>query len=73
MAHEDVRAGGHAPAQAVAKEVIASGIRVNVVAPGPTETGVAARTPEALRAGFRDPRVRPYAAPRRYPRSPPFS
>ncbi|MER5219960.1 SDR family NAD(P)-dependent oxidoreductase [Streptomyces flaveus] len=57
------KAGVHALAQAVAKEVIASGIRVNVVAPGPTETGMAARTPEALRAGFADPRVRPYATP----------
>ncbi|GAA1109789.1 SDR family NAD(P)-dependent oxidoreductase [Streptomyces javensis] len=55
------KAGVHALAQAVAKEVIASGIRVNVVAPGPTETGMAARTPAALRAGFADPRVRPYA------------
>lgn len=57
------KAGVHALAQAVAKEVVASGIRVNVVAPGPTETGMAARTPEALRAGFADPRVRPYATP----------
>ncbi|MFH8572986.1 SDR family NAD(P)-dependent oxidoreductase [Streptomyces sp. NPDC017993] len=55
------KAGVHALSQAVAKEVIASGIRVNVVAPGPTETGMAARTPEVLRAGFADPRVRPYA------------
>ncbi|MGI5192524.1 SDR family NAD(P)-dependent oxidoreductase [Streptomyces sp. CA-288835] len=57
------KAGVHALAQAVAKEVVASGIRVNVVAPGPTETGMAARTPEALRAGFADPLVRPYATP----------
>jgi 3-oxoacyl-[acyl-carrier protein] reductase len=57
------KAGVHALSQAVAKEVIASGIRVNVVAPGPTETGMAARTPEALRTGFADPRVRPYATP----------
>jgi 3-oxoacyl-[acyl-carrier protein] reductase len=57
------KAGVHALSQAVAKEVVASGIRVNVVAPGPTETGMAARTPEALRAGFADPRVRPYATP----------
>jgi 3-oxoacyl-[acyl-carrier protein] reductase len=53
------KAGVHALTQAVAKEVIASGIRVNAVAPGPTETGMAARTPEPLRAGFADPRVRP--------------
>ncbi|MEV0774356.1 SDR family NAD(P)-dependent oxidoreductase [Streptomyces sp. NPDC050433] len=57
------KAGVHAMSQAVAKEVIASGIRVNVVAPGPTETGMAARTPAALRGGFADPRVRPYATP----------
>ncbi|MFE3826859.1 SDR family NAD(P)-dependent oxidoreductase [Streptomyces sp. NPDC059092] len=57
------KAGVHALSQAVAKEVIGAGIRVNVVAPGPTETGMAARTPEALRAGFADPRVRPYATP----------
>jgi 3-oxoacyl-[acyl-carrier protein] reductase len=57
------KAGVHALSQSVAKEVIASGIRVNVVAPGPTETGMAARTPEVLRAGFTDPRVRPYATP----------
>ncbi|MFF2846106.1 SDR family NAD(P)-dependent oxidoreductase [Streptomyces sp. NPDC058001] len=55
------KAGVHAVSQAVAKEVVASGIRVNVVAPGPTETGMAARTPEALRTGFAGPRVRPYA------------
>ncbi|MEU9291125.1 SDR family NAD(P)-dependent oxidoreductase [Streptomyces sp. NPDC048275] len=57
------KAGVHALSQAVAKEVIASGIRVNVVAPGPTETGMAARTPDVLRGGFADPRVRPYATP----------
>ncbi|MGW5861110.1 SDR family NAD(P)-dependent oxidoreductase [Streptomyces sp. NPDC055239] len=57
------KAGVHALSQAVAKEVIASGIRVNVVAPGPTETGMAARTPPELRSGFADPRVRPYATP----------
>ncbi|MER5177307.1 SDR family NAD(P)-dependent oxidoreductase [Streptomyces sp. NPDC002896] len=57
------KAGVHAMSQAVAKEVIASGIRVNVVAPGPTETGMAARTPAALRTGLADARVRPYATP----------
>ncbi|MGW7614381.1 SDR family NAD(P)-dependent oxidoreductase [Streptomyces antimycoticus] len=57
------KAGVHALAQAVAKEVIASGIRVNLVAPGPTDTGMAARTPEELRSAFADPRVRPYATP----------
>jgi 3-oxoacyl-[acyl-carrier protein] reductase len=57
------KAGVHALAQAVAKEAIPFGIRVNVVAPGPTETGMAARTPAALRAGNADPRARPYATP----------
>ncbi|MEW2625656.1 SDR family NAD(P)-dependent oxidoreductase [Streptomyces sp. NPDC048106] len=57
------KAGVHAMSQAVAKEVISSGIRVNVVAPGPTDTGMAARTPQALRSDLADPRVRPYATP----------
>jgi 3-oxoacyl-[acyl-carrier protein] reductase len=57
------KAGVHALSQAVAKEAIAFGVRVNVVAPGPTDTGMAARTPDALRRAFADPRVRPYATP----------
>lgn len=57
------KAGAHALSQSVAKEAIAFGVRVNTVAPGPTETGMAARTPAALRHGFADPRVRPYATP----------
>ncbi|MEU6146195.1 SDR family NAD(P)-dependent oxidoreductase [Streptomyces sp. NPDC047081] len=57
------KAGAHALSQSVAKEAIAFGVRVNTVAPGPTETGMAARTPAALRQGFADPRVRPYATP----------
>lgn len=57
------KAGVHALSQSVAKEAIAFGIRVNTVAPGPTETGMAARTPAVLRRGFADPRVRPYATP----------
>jgi 3-oxoacyl-[acyl-carrier protein] reductase len=44
------KAGVHALAQAVAKEAVAWGVRVNVVAPGPTLTGMAERTPAALRA-----------------------
>jgi 3-oxoacyl-[acyl-carrier protein] reductase len=44
------KAGVHALCQSVAKEVVDRGIRVNVVAPGPTDTGMAARTPPALRA-----------------------
>ncbi|WP_326758015.1 SDR family oxidoreductase [Streptomyces phaeochromogenes] len=55
------KAGAHALSQAVAKEAIAFGVRVNTVAPGPTETGMAARTPAALRQDLDDPRVRPYA------------
>ncbi|MFF0156724.1 SDR family NAD(P)-dependent oxidoreductase [Streptomyces sp. NPDC005263] len=57
------KAGAHALSQAVAKEAIAFGVRVNTVAPGPTRTGMAERTPAALRQGFADPRVRPYATP----------
>lgn len=57
------KAGVHALAQAVAKEAIAFGVRVNIVAPGPTDTGMAARTPDALRHANADPRVRPYATP----------
>jgi NAD(P)-dependent dehydrogenase (short-subunit alcohol dehydrogenase family) len=57
------KAGVHALSQSVAKEAIAFGIRINVVAPGPTDTGMAARTPDALRHSFADPRVRPYATP----------
>ncbi|MEU6356646.1 SDR family NAD(P)-dependent oxidoreductase [Streptomyces sp. NPDC047072] len=57
------KAGAHALSQSVAKEAIAFGVRVNTVAPGPTDTGMAARTPAALRRGFADPRVRPYATP----------
>ncbi|MER5427813.1 SDR family NAD(P)-dependent oxidoreductase [Streptomyces sp. NPDC002588] len=57
------KAGVHALSQAVAKEAIAFGVRVNTVAPGPTETGMAARTPAALRQGFAGPGARPYATP----------
>ncbi|GFJ86490.1 SDR family NAD(P)-dependent oxidoreductase [Phytohabitans rumicis] len=57
------KAGVHALSQSVAKEAIAFGIRVNVVAPGPTDTGMAARTPEALRHSMSGGRVRPYATP----------
>jgi 3-oxoacyl-[acyl-carrier protein] reductase len=57
------KAGVHALSQAVAKEAIAFGVRVNVVVPGPTDTGMAARTPDALRASMTDPRARPYATP----------
>ena len=57
------KAGVHALSQSVAKEAIAFGVRVNVVAPGPTDTGMAARTPEPLRHSLSDGRVRPYASP----------
>ncbi|MFJ4788633.1 SDR family NAD(P)-dependent oxidoreductase [Streptomyces sp. NPDC088794] len=57
------KAGAHAMTQSVAKEAIAFGVRVNTVAPGPTETGMAARTPAALRRGFAEPGVRAYATP----------
>ena len=57
------KAGVHALAQAVAKEVIPFGVRVNVVAPGPTDTGMAARTPDLLRQAFTGPGARPYATP----------
>jgi NAD(P)-dependent dehydrogenase (short-subunit alcohol dehydrogenase family) len=57
------KAGVHALAQAVAKEVVPFGVRVNVVAPGPTETGMAARTPEALRRAFLESGGGAYATP----------
>jgi 3-oxoacyl-[acyl-carrier protein] reductase len=43
------KAGVHALSQAVAKEAIAFGIRVNTVAPGPVDTPMAARTPAPVR------------------------
>lgn len=43
------KAGVHALAQSVAKEVAAFGVRVNVVAPGPVDTPMAGRTPAAVR------------------------
>jgi 3-oxoacyl-[acyl-carrier protein] reductase len=57
------KAGVHALAQSVAKEVIGRGVRVNIVAPGPADTGMAARTPEPLRQAFTSTAVRPYATP----------
>ena len=56
------KAGVHALAQAVAKEAIAWGVRVNVVAPGPTLTGMAERTPAALRATMTGPGTPAYAS-----------
>ncbi|HTJ70427.1 MAG TPA: SDR family NAD(P)-dependent oxidoreductase [Actinospica sp.] len=43
------KAGVHALAQSVAKEAAAFGVRVNIVAPGPVDTPMAARTPAAVR------------------------
>ncbi len=43
------KAGVHALAQSVAKEVAGLGIRVNVIAPGPVDTPMAARTPDSVR------------------------
>ncbi|MGY1739436.1 MULTISPECIES: SDR family NAD(P)-dependent oxidoreductase [unclassified Blastococcus] len=57
------KAGVHALTQAVAKEAIPFGIRVNGLAPGPTDTGMAARTPAALRASMSGATARPYATP----------
>lgn len=57
------KAGVHALTQSVAKEAIAHGVRVNAVAPGPTDTAMAARTPPALRAALAGSRARPYATP----------
>jgi 3-oxoacyl-[acyl-carrier protein] reductase len=56
------KAGVHALAQAAAKEAIGYGVRVNVVAPGPTLTGMAERTPEALQRAMRAAAL-PYATP----------
>lgn len=46
------KAGVHALAQSVAKEVAEFGVRVNVVAPGPVDTPMAGRTPDAVRAAM---------------------
>ena len=48
------KAGVHALTQSVAKEAIAYGIRVNVVAPGPVDTPMAGRTPAAVRKAMAD-------------------
>ncbi|MGF6884744.1 NAD(P)-dependent dehydrogenase (short-subunit alcohol dehydrogenase family) [Nocardia sp. GAS34] len=55
------KAGVHALSQAVAKEVAPLGIRVNTVAPGPVDTGMAARTPAHLRAAMNNGPTRGYA------------
>lgn len=55
------KAGVHALSQAAAKEVAPFGIRINTVAPGPVDTGMAARTPAHLRAAMAQDGSRGYA------------
>ncbi|EQD83530.1 3-oxoacyl-[acyl-carrier protein] reductase [Saccharopolyspora erythraea NRRL 2338] len=55
------KAGVHALAQSVAKEVIAHDVRVNVLAPGPTDTAMARRTPEILKQAAPGSSVSRYA------------
>ncbi|MDJ0104832.1 SDR family NAD(P)-dependent oxidoreductase [Rhodococcus qingshengii] len=55
------KAGVHAVSQAVAKEVAPFGIRVNTIAPGPVDTGMASRTPANLRAAMTQDGFRGYA------------
>ena len=57
------KAGAQALAQAAAKELIAFGIRVNSIAPGPVDTPMASRTPGGLRREMTAPGVLGYAAP----------
>ncbi|WP_046470189.1 SDR family NAD(P)-dependent oxidoreductase [Allosalinactinospora lopnorensis] len=55
------KAGVHALGQSVAKEVIAHDVRVNILAPGPTDTGMAQRTPEILKQAAPGSAVSRYA------------
>ncbi len=57
------KAAVHALTQSVAKEVLPYGVRVNTVAPGPVDTGMAARTPAHLRAAMAAGPARGYASP----------
>jgi 3-oxoacyl-[acyl-carrier protein] reductase len=57
------KAGAQALAQAAAKELVAFGIRVNSIAPGPVDTPMAGRTPDGLRREMAAPGVLGYAAP----------
>lgn len=57
------KAAVHALSQAVAKEVIHFGIRVNTVAPGPVDTAMAARTPQAVRERMNEGSAFGYATP----------
>ena len=47
----------------MAKEVIHFGIRVNTVAPGPVDTAMAARTPQAVRERMNEGSAFGYATP----------
>ncbi len=57
------KAGAQALTQAAAKELIAFGVRVNAVAPGPVDTPMASRTPDGLRSEMNGSGVPGYAAP----------
>lgn len=57
------KAGAQALTQAAAKELIAFGVRVNAVAPGPVDTPMASRTPDGLRQELAASGVPGYASP----------
>ena len=57
------KAGAQALTQAAAKELVAFGVRVNAIAPGPVDTPMASRTPDGLRKEMTSPGVLGYATP----------
>lgn len=57
------KAGVQALSQSAAKELAHFGIRVNTVAPGPVDTGMAARTPKEVREQLEASGARGYATP----------
>jgi 3-oxoacyl-[acyl-carrier protein] reductase len=57
------KAGAQALAQAAAKELVAFGVRVNAVAPGPVDTPMASRTPDGLRQDMAASGGSGYASP----------
>lgn len=57
------KAGAQALAQAAAKELVAFGVRVNSIAPGPVDTPMAARTPDGVRREMTAPGHLGYASP----------
>jgi 3-oxoacyl-[acyl-carrier protein] reductase len=57
------KAGVQALSQSAAKELAYFGIRVNTVAPGPVDTGMAARTPKEVRDQLESSGPRGYATP----------